>query len=109
MMPYFPIMEDARTQFFISVGYPIHITRTMPYILTDAAIVYEKQGRYGQTLKVEIAVTDLADKGCDLVYRISDADDGTEIVRAKTGILFFDYEAQKVMRVPDDFRNRFST
>ncbi|MFC1962725.1 acyl-CoA thioesterase [Chloroflexota bacterium] len=102
------IMEEARVRFLHSVGYTEWGIERAGYIMADAGVIYKRQGNYGQTLKVEIAVTDFTSKGCDLVYRISDANDGAEIARAKTGILFYDYQQQKAVPVPEDFRKKFS-
>lgn len=104
------ILEEARVQFLSSLGYTeqANTNKGTGYITADAGVIYKRQARYGQTLKVEVAVTDFTDKSFDIVYRISDASSGIEIARAKTGTLFFDYQIQKVVAVPDDFRKKFS-
>jgi 4-hydroxybenzoyl-CoA thioesterase len=102
------IMEEARVRFLESLGYTEWDINGVGYIMIDAGIIYQRQGYYGQTLKVEIAVTDFTSKGCDLVYRISDANMGAEIARAKTGILFYDYQQQKAAPVPELFKKKFA-
>ena len=101
-----PIMEEARVRFMRSIGYPEENMDGVSFITVDAGIVYKKQGFYGQTLRIEIAVLDFSRKGCDIIYRISNAETGDEMVRAKTGMLFFDYREQKVVAVPDEFRRK---
>ena len=105
----FPIMEEARVRFLHSLGYKEEHINGAAFITADAGIIYKRQGYYGQTLKLEIAVTDFTDKGFDLVFKISDTNTGDEIARAKTGMLFYDYRQQKVVPVPDEFRKRFSS
>lgn len=102
------ILEEARTQFWNSLGYSLEGDKKISHIIVDAAIIYKKQAYYGQTLKVGIAVTDLTSRGFDLVYRVSDANSGTEIARAKTGILIYDYQKQKVTMVPGELRNKLA-
>ncbi len=103
-----PMMEETRIRFMQSLGYTQENIKGTSFIVTDAAVVYKRQGRHGQTLKFEIAPTSFTGKGCDFVFRISDRDTGDEIARSKMGILFFDYRQQKVVPVPDEFRKRFA-
>jgi len=101
------IMEEARVRFMRSIGYPEENMDGVSFIAVDAGIIYKKQGFYGQTLRIEIAVTDFSRKGCDIIYRISNAETGDEMARGKTGMLFFNYREQKVAPVPEAFRKKF--
>ncbi len=105
---FFFILWEARTRFLCSFGYTETDISGAGLIITNAAIVYLKQGHYGQTLKVDIAVNDFTTRGFDMVYRISDAETGIEIARAKTGHLFYNYQQQKVTTIPHDFKKKFS-
>jgi acyl-CoA thioester hydrolase len=102
------IMEEARTRFIRSLGSADERIDSTSLIVVDAGIIYRKQGFYGQTLRVEIALADFSRKGCDIIFRISNAETGDEMVRAKTGVLFFNYREQKVAPVPEAFRKRFA-
>jgi acyl-CoA thioester hydrolase len=102
------IAEEARNRFLKFLGYKDENIDTAAFIVVDAGIIYRKQGFYGQTLRVEIAITDLSNKGCDIIFKISNAETGEEMMRAKTGMLFFDYRAQKVVTVPESFRQKVS-
>ncbi len=104
----FTILDEARFQFLINLDYPEGEGKEIPHIMVDAGIIYKRQAYHGQTLSVEIAITELNDKGFDLVYKVSEANSGTEIARAKTGILYFDYRKQKVASIPDELRNKLS-
>ncbi len=101
-----PIMQEARVQFLATLGMSEGDMGGVGSITADASIIYKKQGFYGQTLKVEVGVTDFTSKGFDMVYRISDAATGEEMIRGKTGTLFFDYKTQKVVLVPEKFRKK---
>lgn len=100
------IMEEARVRFLNSLGYAERDANGVGHIIADVGIVYKRQGYYGQILRIEIAATDFTAKGCDLVYRISETNTGTEIARAKTGMLFYDYQQQKTVPVPQDFKEK---
>jgi acyl-CoA thioester hydrolase len=103
------IMEEARVRFVRSLGYKDENMDGTSFIVVDAGVIYRKQGFYGQTLRVEIALTDFSRKGCDMIFRVSNAETGDEMVRAKTGILFYNYREQKVVAIPDSFKTRFNS
>ncbi len=102
----FDILDEARVRFWNSIGYSETANERVSNIMADAGINYKRQVFYGQTLRVEMAAADFTDRSFDLVFRISDAESGEEVARAKTGMLCFDYKEQKITRVPDDFRKR---
>ncbi len=93
--------EEARVRFFRHLGYTEG--NNVAVITADAAVIYKKQGFYGQTLKVEVGLADLHSKGCDMVFRMSNLETGEEMFRAKSGILFFSYQQQKVVPMPESF------
>ena len=72
-------------------------------IMVDATVQYKAEAFYGETLLVEIAVTDITGVGCDFVYRCTNKNIGTVIAIVKTGIVFFDYDKKKVVSVPEKF------
>jgi len=76
-------------------------------IISDVAIVYKSEAFYGETLKIEVATSDFSKYGCDFIYKITEKETGREIARAKTGIVFFDYENRKVAPVPEKFKALF--
>ena len=100
--------EEARTQFWSFLGYNEENMNGVALIAADAGVIYKKQGFYGQTLKVEVGVSDFHSKGCDMIFRMSNLETGEEMYRAKTGMLFFNYQTQKVVPVPEDFKQRIA-
>ncbi|MCX7847168.1 MAG: thioesterase family protein [bacterium] len=98
------LLHEARVRFLGAHGLSEKDVGGCGLIMADAAIVFKSQGRYGQRLRVSIAVVDPGPVGCDLVYLVSDANTGIEVARAKTGMVFFDYNRNKVARMPERFR-----
>jgi len=52
-------------------------------------------------------VGDFNKYGCDFFYKVVRKNGGKEVARAKTGIVFFDYNRQKMVPVPAAFLNAF--
>jgi acyl-CoA thioesterase FadM len=100
------ITEESRKQFLSSLGFADD--RILGFIITDISIIYMKQAFYGQVLRIDIGAGGMTEKAFNLVYRISDSKTGTELARADSGIVFYDYSKGKVIPVPDDIRSKLS-
>lgn len=100
------ILHESRVRFFRSLGFSEKDVGGVGIIMADAVIVYRSESFHGDLLRVEIAIADLQNAGCDILYRVTNATTDKEVARAKTGIVFFDYSAKKVSPIPATFRSR---
>ena len=99
------VAQEVRLRFLTAHGFRDELdVAGVGLIMADAAVAYRAEGRYGMTLRVELAASDVRTRGFDFVYRMTDAATGKEVARAKTGMLWFDYAARKVVRMPEPFR-----
>ena len=99
------IAQEARLRFLAAHGFRDELdVAGVGLIMADAAVVYRAEGRYGMVLKVELAASGVRTRGFDLFYRMTDAGTGQEVARARTGMLWFDYAARKVVHMPEAFR-----
>jgi acyl-CoA thioesterase FadM len=99
------LIHEARVRFLAALGYSERDVEGVGILMADCAIVYKAQGQLGDALTVAVAAGEFGRVGCDLFYLLTRAD-GTELARAKTGIVFFDYQEQAVRPVPAGFRAR---
>ncbi|MBN2430156.1 MAG: thioesterase family protein [Acidobacteria bacterium] len=97
------LVHEARLRFFATHGLSEMDVGGCGIIMVDTAVEYRGEGFHGDRLLVEVGVGDVSAKGCDVLYRVSRPADGLEIARAKTGIVFYDYERRKVVRMPPAF------
>lgn len=103
------LVHEARVRFFRSRGWSELDIAGASIIMSDAAVMFKAEAFYGDVLVIDVAVGDMSDAGCDLLYRLTNKDNGKEIARVKTGIVFFDYKARRPSRMPEAFRKAFST
>ncbi|MFC2067401.1 acyl-CoA thioesterase [Chloroflexota bacterium] len=101
------IIEEAHERFLQSLGYFKNGAQGIGLIMVDVSIMYLRQGCYGQILEVGIAITDFTTKRFGMVYKITDIETKLELARANAGYLFFDYQQQSTIPVPDDFKEKF--
>ncbi len=106
------ILEEARAQFMVKSGFEDEVQNTKHqtgFILGDIGVVFKRQGYYGQILAVEIAAVDFQQKCFDLVYRVKDSASNKELARAKTCVLVFDYETQKVIPINQELKAKLTS
>ncbi|HCC95169.1 thioesterase family protein [Empedobacter falsenii] len=99
------IIHEARIQFFQHYGYSELDFAGVSVIMGDVAIEYKNQAFYGDELLIEIGVQDFSRVSFDIIYKISTKD--KLIAKAKTGIVTFDYQQNKVVEVPQKIKDLF--
>ncbi len=101
------ILHESRIRLLMEHGYSEFNVEGVGIIMTDSAIVYKSEAFYGESLRIQIAVQDFSKYGCDIYYLVRERESGREIVKAKTGIAFFNYEERKLAAVPEKFQQQF--
>ena len=100
------LVSEARVRFLRWLGYSQLDVEGKVFFVGAQAVQYRGEGFHGETLRIEIAPSDLADKGLDLVYRVTEKDSGRLIALGKIGLVCVDPASRKVSLVPPAFRNK---
>lgn len=97
------ILQEARQQFLQSRGYSELQVAEFGLIMADAMVEYKKEMNHLDQIKIDIAAMDFDKMGFDLYYRVVIEKNGEEIlaVRAKTGMMLFDYTTRKKASMTD--------
>ena len=99
------LLHEARVQWLAQLGYTELNIEGIGIIMADVAIQYRAETHYGAMLEVEISVGTFERCSFDLFYRLINQATGQEVARAKTHLVFFDYEKRKMRAVPEKFVN----
>ena len=59
------LLHEARVRFLVQHGFIEANIDGCGLLMVDAAIAYRKEVFYGETLRIEVGVTDLQRAGCD--------------------------------------------
>lgn len=102
------LLHEARFRFMAHYGLRELDIEGLGLIIADSVIVYKSEAFVGETLTVAVAVNDFNRYGCDFVYRVTEKTGDREVARAKTGVVFFDYQQRVVQKVPQLFLDLFS-
>lgn len=99
------IIHEARVQWLTSNNYTELNIEGTSLIMADLAVEYKGESFYGDILKVEITVGEISRSGFELYYQIQTNRNGNSllIVKAKTGMVCYNYEEKKVRELPERF------
>ena len=92
------LVHEARRRYIRSLGADEIGADGVGIVIADAAIVYRAQAFYGDRLKIEVAAGEFQSRSCTLFYKVSKA--ATVVAEARTGVVCFDFKAQKTMSFP---------
>lgn len=95
------LCQETRIRYFKSQGFSELNYYGKSVIQSDAAIVYKSEAFLGDTLLVNLFVDDLNEYGLDFLYSFTNLSNNKEVARAKTGIVFYDYELKKIAKRPE--------
>lgn len=96
----------ARSRFFAWLGYREGNVEGAQIFVADQAVQYKAEAFPHQAVEVLMAVSDMAAKGFDLVYRLVDAHTGQVITLGKIGIVCVDRETKRPCPVPQALRSK---
>jgi YbgC/YbaW family acyl-CoA thioester hydrolase len=92
------LIHEVRRRYIRSLGADEIGTDGMGFVIADAAIVYRAQAFYGERLKIEVAAGEFQSRSCTFFYKVSKP--GVTVAEARTGVVCFDFKAQKAMAFP---------
>jgi acyl-CoA thioester hydrolase len=101
------ILHEARVQFLHSLFYTELNIGGVGLIVADLQVEYKKQQYYNELLTIYIAVDAITKKSFQLLYKIENEQKETTVL-AKTGMLCYDYTAQKIASLPIEFIEKFN-
>jgi acyl-CoA thioester hydrolase len=100
------LLHEARLQFLASLGYSEMSLGGAASIMADVAVVYKAQAFRGDRLRITVGTGDFTGSGFDLLYRVTNVESGAVVALAKTGMVLFDYERGRPVRLDDALRTR---
>lgn len=101
------IIHEARVRLLTDKGFSEGDIGGVGILMMDAVINFSSEGLYGDKLRIDVAVNEITNTGCDIYYRFVNVANDKVIVKAKTNIVFYNYVSKKVAKTPDIFLNVF--
>jgi acyl-CoA thioesterase FadM len=100
------LLHEARLRFLATFDYSEMSIGGYGLVVADAAVVYKAQAFRGDRLRIAVGTGDFTGSGFDVLYRVTNAQTGVVVALAKTGMVLFDYERSRPVRLSDEVRAR---
>lgn len=97
------LCHEVRLRFLQSLGYSETDVEGIGLIMADAAVRFIRQAFRGDVLRCRVGVLGAGRSDFAMFTGFSRLPQEEEIARVKTGMVFFDYVAQKVCPMPAAF------
>ena len=97
------VLHEARVRFLDSIGYSELKFGNVSLIMVDLYVKYKQEVFYPDILQVKIGIQDLKKCTFDMVYSITSKKTGKEAAVAKTSMASFDYDARRIVKLPQEF------
>ena len=104
------IIHEARTQWLAQNNFTELDIGGAGLIMSDLEIEFKKEGFYGDIIEVELSLGELSKVGFDIYYQLATyrMNEKIILVKAKTGMVCYDYANKKVAAVPELFKKLFA-
>ena len=93
------LIHEARMQFLKSFGYTEMDFEGAGMIMSDVGIEFKTELFYGDVVTAFVSAGNFSRVGFDLYYKLVNGESIVAI--AKTGMVCYDYDLKKVVRVPE--------
>lgn len=102
------LCHEARMRFLESINQSELSLFGSSLIQSDSLIIYKSEAHRGDQIRIKIYIDDLNPFGFDFFYLLENAQTNKEIARAKTGMVFFNYESKKPEKMPLNFKDLYA-
>lgn len=94
------LFHEARVRWLAAQGWSEMDLDGVGLIQTEAHLQYRAQSRLGDELECGLALAEVCSRGFTLAYLLERPSDRTVIAKGTTVMRCFDYESQRIARVP---------
>ena len=100
------IIHEARMQWLAQYGYTELKIEGIGLIMSDIVLEFKNESFYGDIVEIKLAVNEISRVGFDLYYQLFAKRNAESILlaNAKTGMICYDYDAKKVVAVPEKLK-----
>ncbi len=100
------VFHDARIAFLKSLGFSEKNIGGPAIIMRDAHVTFRKEVFLHDVLTVDVGIDDVTLTSFNMTYTVKKESDGTVMFIGSTGLVAFDYETRRVVKLPEVFLER---
>ena len=97
------LMHEARVQFLKSLGFTELNAGGFGILVINLVVNYKAEAFYGDKINIDLGMGEITNTRVDFYYELKNTDTAKMIATAATTIVFYDFQQEKVTKVPEVF------
>jgi acyl-CoA thioesterase FadM len=102
------VFHDARIAFLNALGFEEGNIGGPGIIMRDAHVTYRKEVFLNDVLLVDVGIEEVSQVAFTMVYTVRRMSDEAVVFTGSTGLVSFDYESRRPMKIPGSFLGKIS-
>jgi acyl-CoA thioesterase FadM len=102
------VFHDARLQFLESLGFSEKNIGGPGIIMRDAHVLFRKEVYLHDVLTVDVGIENVSSSSFEMLYTIRRISDDAVVFTGSTGLVAFDYEKKRPVRLPEGFLDKIA-
>ena len=102
------VFHDARLAFLESLGFSEKNIGGPGIIMRDAHVTFRKEVFLHDNLLVEVGIDEVSSTSFNMIYSVRRENDNAVVFTGSTGLVAFDYDLRRVVRVPEVFLEKIA-
>jgi acyl-CoA thioesterase FadM len=102
------VFHDARIKFLESLGFKERNIGGPGIIMRDAHVTFRKEVFLHDVLLVDVGIDDVTTSTFNVIYTVRRESDDAVVFTGSTGLVSFDYEIRRPVRLPEVFLEKIS-
>lgn len=102
------VFQDARIRFLESLGFSERNIGGPGIIMRDTHVLFKKEVYLHDVLTVNVGIENVSSSSFDMLYTVRRLSDDAVVFTGSTGLVAFDYELRRPVRIPEVFLKKIA-
>lgn len=102
------VFHDARIRFLETLGFREGDIGGPGIIMRDAHVAYRKEVFLHDVLLADVGIDEVSNVSLNMIYTVRREKDDAVVFTGSTGLLAFDYDARRPVKIPEAFLRKIS-
>lgn len=98
--------HDARLAYLEALGFSEGDIGSAGIIMRDAYVLFRREVWRQDVLLVDVGIEDVKNSSFTMTYTVRRESDGEVVFTGRTGLVAFDYNSRRPVRIPEMFREK---
>jgi acyl-CoA thioester hydrolase len=102
------VFHDARLRFLEALGYSEKNIGGPGIIMRDAHVLFRKEVHLHDVLTVDVGIENVSTSSFEMLFTVRRLSDDAVVFTGSTGLVAFDYDTKRPVRLPEEFLGKIA-